>query len=360
MLGKSTFIIIIFYSFNLFGQSVSKSSISGYVFGDYYYNAIRDSAIANFTEVANGGTQDQNGFQIRRLYFTYDFAPSEEFAIRFRIAHEPNTFASDQKLSFFVKDAYFTLKNIFDGSDFSLGVQPTPTWEISEGLWDNRFLEMTIMDLRKLSTSRDLSVSLKGHLDSEGIFNYWFCIGNGSGNRIEIDKYKKFYALLHIIPSKNWVLTFYGDFKPQKKSVNLNGSSSELRNDEWLWSIFLGKKVKNSYLFGIEAFYGWTRNGYLFDNEPEDKKRLGISIFGSLYFSPKLAIVCRYDYYDPNIDKSSNNDSRNWGLLALNFKLHELITISPNVIIETYQKLSNNRTPSPSLTPRITFFFVYK
>lgn len=73
-----------------------------------------------------------------------------------------------------------------------------------------------------------------------------------------------------------------------------------------------------------------------------------------------MAIFCRYDYYDPNIDKSSNNDSRNWGLLALNLKPHELITVRPNIIIETHQKLSNNLTPSSSVAPRITFFFVQK
>ncbi|MGQ9819968.1 MAG: hypothetical protein ACUVQ1_08645 [Candidatus Kapaibacteriales bacterium] len=354
------FIIFVVSSLNLFGESISKGSTSGYVFGDYYYNVMRDSAIANIPEVANGGAQDENSFQIRRLYFTYDFSPSEDFAIRVRFAHETNTFTSDKKFGVFIKDAYFTWKNIFDGSDFTFGVQPTPTWEISEAIWDNRFLERTIMDLRKLSTSRDLSVSLKGRIDPEGVFNYWFSIGNGSGNKIESDKYKRFYGLLYIIPSKHWTLSIYGDFKPQKKSIVLNGNNREPRNDEWLWSVFLGKKVKNSHLFGIEAFYGWTRNGYISDDKLTEKKRLGISLFGSYYFSPKFAIVCRYDYYEPNIDKSSNYDSRNWGLLAFNFKPDEHITISPNLIIETYQKLPNNRTPTPSITPRITFFYIYK
>ncbi|MCK7527972.1 MAG: hypothetical protein MZV64_65435 [Ignavibacteriales bacterium] len=88
-----------------------------------------------------------------------------------KLINHANT--GSNKISVFVKDAYLQWKNIFKGSDLIFGIHPTPAYEISEGIWGNRFLEKTIMDLRGIVSSRDLGASLKGKFSEEGIFKYW-------------------------------------------------------------------------------------------------------------------------------------------------------------------------------------------
>lgn len=187
----------------LFSQEVvNNGRISGYMFGDYFYNAARDTGISTLSNVVNGGKKDLNGFQLRRVYFTYDYDISESFATRFRLEADQAANTSDGKIGVFVKDAYLTWKNIFKGSDLTFGIQPPPAFEVSESFWGNRFLEKTIMDVRGIVPSRDIAVSLKGKFDQEGVLKYWAMIGNGSGNRPELDKYKRFYAHIQYTPIK--------------------------------------------------------------------------------------------------------------------------------------------------------------
>ncbi|MBK7868112.1 MAG: hypothetical protein IPJ75_14670 [Ignavibacteriales bacterium] len=45
-----------------------------------------------------------------------------------------------------------------------VGLLPPPTYGVSEAYWENRFLEKTQLDLRKISPSSDLGISLHGNL----------------------------------------------------------------------------------------------------------------------------------------------------------------------------------------------------
>ena len=58
--------------FMLLGTASADLKIKGLVFGDYYY-------------VASGGAKEQNGFQIRRIYLTFDKTWNERFSGRFRM-----------------------------------------------------------------------------------------------------------------------------------------------------------------------------------------------------------------------------------------------------------------------------------
>lgn len=358
----SLFIVILTLTISFAQQKVNSGRISGYMFGDYFYNAGRDSGITSLSDVANGGKRDLNGIQFRRIYFTYDYDISEAFATRFRLEADQISNTSDGKIGIFVKDAYLQWKNIFNGSDFIFGIQPTPAYEVSEGIWGNRFLEKTILDLRGIVSSRDLAVSLKGKIDSEGILKYWLMIGNGSGNKPETDKYKRFYAHIQFSPLKQLTATLYADLKARP---NINDPSSTanppatVANNDFTYALFIGYKEKEAYAFGIEGFLNPRQNGIINDGILKDKTGMGLSVFTSYNLTKELAAVGRFDYYDPNKDSNTKGDSRNWFIFSLNYKPDEKVTISPNVIIETYESIPNGRSINASITPRVTFFYTF-
>lgn len=340
-------------------QETSKGKFSGYMFGDYFYNATRDASISAVGNTANGGEKDLNGFQLRRIYFTYDYGISETFSTRFRLEADQSANTSNGKIGVFVKDAYLQWKNIFSGSDLLFGISPTPAFEVSEGIWGNRFLEKTIMDLRGIVSSRDLAVALKGKIDSEGMFKYWVMIGNGSGNSPEKDKYKRFYTHIQYSPIKQFTATLYADLKARPSIIDPANTSETIANNDLTYALFLGYKEKDAYTFGLEGFLNSRQNGMTTAAEKKDKIGMGISAFASYNFSKELAAVGRYDYYDPNTDSDVKGDSRNWFIFSLNYKPDEKVTISPNVVIETYESIPNGRSIDASITPRITFFYSF-
>lgn len=353
--------VCLFYSLMSFGQDGSAGKISGLMFGDYFYNAARDTSISSLSNVVNGGKKDLNGFQFRRIYLTYDYEVSQEFATRFRLEADQNANTSDGKIGVFVKDAYLKWKNIFNGSDLILGIQPTPAFEVAEGIWGNRFLEKTIMDLRGVVSSRDFAVSLRGNVVSSGIFKYWVMIGNGSGNRPETDKYKRFYGHLQFMPVKQFTATLYADLRARPDISDPTSTTSPpemLSNNDITYALFLGYSEKNIFSIGVEGFLNQRQNGLVVDNDLKSRSAYGFSIFGSYHFSNQLSIVGRFDNFDPNADSNFEGDSRNLVIFSLNYKPVEKVTISPNVIIEAYESI-NGRSIDPSVTPRITFFYSF-
>lgn len=352
-------LLCLFGSQFLFAQENSSGKISGYMFGDYFYNAVRDTGLSTLSNVANGGKQDLNGFQLRRVYFTYDNDISENFTSRFRLEADQTANTSDGKIGVFVKDAYLTWKNIFNGSDLTFGIQPTMVIENADADWGHRFLEKTILDLRGIVSSRDIALSLKGKFDSDGVFKYWVMIGDGSGNKPETDKYKRFYAHLQYNPIKNLSVTLYGDLK-SKPSVddpqNNSASPATLSNSDLNYALLLGYKEKDNFSVGAEVFLNTTQNGIRSSSIVKDRNGIGVSFFGSYNFSQQFSVVGRFDYFDPNTNTDFKGDSRNWFIFSLNYKPVDKVTISPNIIVETYEAI-NGRSIDASVTPRITLYY---
>jgi hypothetical protein len=355
----------------LFGSiaSFSQGKFSGYMFGDYYYNVMRDSSFyrAALSNSAAGsaapGPQAMQAFQLRRIYFTYDNDISEQFTTRFRLEADQGAMAtstgdvvSSGKVAVFVKDAYLKWKNIFSGSDLIFGVQPTPAYEISEAAWGYRSLEKTIMDLRGIVDSRDLGLSLKGKLTDDGIFNYWLMVGNGAGTaKTEDSKYKRYYTHVQLKPNANLQATLYVDYKDVAKVAT--GDNSTLTT-----ALFAGYSVPFMYNIGVEAYMTSQSNAFTpTGGSLGSKNGLGISVFGSYSLIPELAAVARYDYFDPNTDSAPNakGDIRNYVIVGLSWKVDKNVSIIPNVLYETYEAPPNHGEPDPSITARVTLYYVF-
>jgi hypothetical protein len=370
MLAVSTIFILLGLS-----VAVGQSKFGGYMFSDYYYNVARD---ANFTSLSNsalssnspGGTALQ-AFQMRRVYFTYDNDISEQFTTRFRLEVDQAANASNGKIGSFVKDAYIKWKNIFAGSDLIFGIQPPPTYEVSEAAWGYRSLEKTIMDLRGIASSRDQGISLHGKITNDGMISYWVMLANNSANSPETDKYKRYYAHVQLKPTTNLQATLYVDYKDAADILN-SYTKNTVSNAALTTAVFLGYSEPFSYNFGIEGFLQSTSNA-LKDTSAKtynDKSAIGISVFGSLNIIPELAVVARYDNFNPSSDNNSKdpvhygtgtagNLARNYIIAGLSWKVDKNVSIIPNVLYETYEAPNGGTTPDASVTARLTLYYIF-
>jgi hypothetical protein len=161
---------------------------SGLMFGDYYaYDRWHQDQIS---ETNTNHVQGQQGFWLRRLYFTYDLAFSEKFTTRFRLeANSNGQFESPGNVTPYIKDAH--LKWTFAGKQAAtLGIQPSLTFDWFDAWYGLRHIEKTPVDLYRIDSSRDLGVSVGGPIGAVKNLAYAVQYGNESGTGSETDRYK--------------------------------------------------------------------------------------------------------------------------------------------------------------------------
>lgn len=352
---------VIVYTQN-FAQDDNWGKISGQFFVDYFYNIARDGNFSNFNNTAVDGTKDLNGFLLRRASLNYDKNISDKFSARFRLEADSKSNSSNNKIGVFVKDASLKWKNIFEGSDLIIGIQPTPSFDVSEKYWGYRSLEKTIQDLRGFVPSRDFGIALRGKISESNDVNYTVMLGNNSANSPETDKYKRYYAAVDFSPINNFTIALTGDFKSKAAIDDPNGANATLANSTILGSLFLGYGGRNKYSFGVEGIYQINQNGWINSQDINPKEirninALGVSAFGHYWFTETISGLVRYDYFDPNMDADFKGDSRNYFIAGIDFKVDKNISIIPNVIYESYESLPNGLSFDPSVTARVTLYY---
>jgi len=357
---KVTLVVIAVLLFNIlnFAQDESKGKIHGYMFGDYFYNLSRDENSSDISNAAEKGEKEFNGFQFRRIYFGYDYSINKKFSTRFRVEANQTENTSGGKIGLFVKDAYIKWENIISGSDLVVGFSPTPTWNVSESYWGYRSLAKTIMDLRKIGSSRDFGISAKGKLSKDGSIKYWLMAANGEGNKPEDDKHKSVYGHVAIQPVKDFTITLYGDFRSKEDIIGPN-SGEKLGNNIMTTAVFAGYKKAGKFSFGLEGFYQLQQNELNTQAGLDEKTSIGISVFGSADISEKISFVGRYDYFDPVSNSDFEGDVRNYFLAAINYKADPKVWVMPNITMETYDDLPNGVEFDAALTGRITLFYKF-
>ena len=355
----------------------SKGKFSGYMIGDYFYNVRRDTTFSSASAPKNAavtGPQDMQGFQFRRIYFAYDNEISDQFTSRFRLEADQSALTTgvkssngdgtfDGKISVFVKDAYLKWKNVFEGTDMIFGIQPTTAYDISEAAWGYRSLEKTIMDLRGIIPSRDFGIALRGKLTSDGIVNYWAMLANGDGNRPAATKFKRYSLTLQVKPDNHWLATLAGDYRAQpgiNDPLSTTNPKATVSNNILTGAVFVGYKETDRYAFGIEGFLNSAMNAYTASNGSLTAlKKIGVSVWGSVNLQSTLAVVGRYDYFDPNTDGNSASDARNYIIGGVSWKPDNNVSIIPNVQLEMYETPPGGKAPDASVTGRVTFYYVF-
>jgi len=322
----------------------TKGKLSGEVYYDYFYNV----------QQADSTKKDLQGFQIRRIYFTYDHMIASSFDARVRFEADSKELTTPGgKITTFMKEAYVKWKNIFQGSDLIAGLSPTPTWYVSEDAWAYRSLEKTIMDLRGIASRTDIGVDLKGKITDDGLANYFVKIGNNSGQAPEANKYKRYYGLLHLKPGSQFQATAYADYDAEAKRFDPFDSQTK-DNSRWTFAGFLNYKEENQYSIGLELFERIAQNNFSTGGALQNLNTFGISAFAWGEVADGLRLVGRFDLYDPNT--SADNDGVSFFLGALDYMPVPEVHLMPNIWVQTYQASGLNS----DVVARATVAYFYK
>lgn len=345
--------------------------IWGYAFGDYAYKLEENSAGMTNTQYASY-SKDHNTFEFRRIYLGYDYDISRTFSSQFILSYEGGTLP-DGNRSVFIKVANVRWKNIFRNSDLVFGQQSTPTYSTtSEQFWGYRSLEKTIMDARRIGNSSELGISLQGKLNDRGDYGYNLMVANGTGTKLETDKYKKVYA------------DFFARFLNRKIMVNVGADNEIVQTSPYDKSkttlkAFIGYQNKD-FAFGAEAFQQLQKNGTVYNVGALSGDTLnnavvsGVSVFIRGAILPdKLNFVLRYDYFNPDLKYKNENTyaagypsyfKESFVIGALDYMPVKNVHIMPNIWFNRYynrgRSQNNLSKNSDDLVARITVYYLFR
>ena len=334
-----------------------RGRISGYMFGDFYYNldgnpvhvydASGNDLGKAYIDATNAPiTDDLNGLQLRRIYFQLDNDLSVRYATRFRLEADSKSLTSDGKLGVNVKAAYLQAKSIVPRGDGYFGMMTTPTFENAEEFWGYRSLEKTIADFQGIASSADVGLEMKGFADDKHHVGYSAMIGNGVGQKTETNRFKRFYLSL---PLRLGDLRFepYADYEPVRTDAPGNF-------DKTTWKAFAGYEF-HKVAVGAEALDYVKRQGAAKTQEPA-----GFSVFARGTITPTLSGVARYDRWYSDLNLGNRIDNLLY-IAGLDWQPYKDVHIEPN--LEGKQYIAHgNPAGFPShneLQARITFYYKF-
>jgi len=312
--------------------------ISGYVIGDYYYFA--SSHDAKF--------DSQNGFWLRRGYFTYDHTLGDGFSSRLRLEMNSTGDLTNAKLTPFVKDAY--LKWTRGAHAVVMGMSATPTFEYIESFWGYRFIEKTPLDLQRWDGSRDLGIAAQGTLDAAKTVNYHVMFANGSDTGSEVNKNKTVRAALSVRAKSGFAVEGYADWQDQPVDADRNTAQ-----------VFVGYRQASG------------RVGAQYSQQTRRSASAGsttvqlASVFAVAKVNDKNFVLARFDrMFDPNPDGAKipylpfNTEAKSsLGIIGWDFLPNANVHISPNVEFVKYGDVRGAKVGS-DVVPRLTLYYVWQ
>ncbi|MCX6544915.1 MAG: hypothetical protein NTV05_10970 [Acidobacteria bacterium] len=324
----------------------SPDKFSGLMFGDYYY--FKSSNVAAF--------DTQQGFWLRRIYFTYDRTFSPVISTRFRLEANSNGKMTSPTAAItpYIKDAW--VKWTYSGKHvITVGIQPTATFDWLEGFFGLRHIEKTPVDLYRIDSSRDFGVSFSGPLNQANTLQYTAQIGNDSGNNSEIDKYKAVRFAMRYVTNPGFVAE--GVYTYHYKALSAN------RQTVQGFAAYQGPQGR----IGVQYVHH-TRQ----PNEGTTNPVTTINVmsgFGVWIVKPsKFTVFGRFDHSDANPDALGidyipiyNKAAFNLGVAGFEYYIHPSVRFSPNVEWVSYGTVATGGTaPAKNeMVLRATFFWTW-
>ncbi|GBD93220.1 hypothetical protein BMS3Abin05_00803 [bacterium BMS3Abin05] len=330
-------VLVLFLCGGVFSAYGQPGKISGYMFGDYYYMAASHKS----------NLKGQNGFRLRRIYFTYDKELGSRFDTRLRLEmNSAGHFTGKSKLVPSVKDAYLRWKK--NGQQIILGISSTPTWDVIEKVWGYRSVEKTALDLQKIGSSRGFGLAVKGNLLADGTVKYHLMLANGTGTQPEANKEKKILGSIGFYPNRSIIIELYGDFERQPGS-----------HDVYTLQAFAAYKTNRGRI-GVQ-FAHQTRRA------AGSPKLEVASIFGAVRLSGKVNFFARIDkMFEPNPNGAAiayipfDPGARSlFAVTGLDFIPAGNIHFMPNVELVSYEANASGQKPGRDLIPRVTFYYKF-
>lgn len=343
----------------------------GYVIGDYYVKTHADSLSRGKTQYAGKAyPKNYDAFAFRRIYLGYDYNISQHFSAEFLLTHESDVVDPSGDRSMYIKAANIRWKNIVPNNDLIIGQMATPIFALmSEKIWGYRSIEKTIADMRGLGSSNDLGIAWQGKIDSKGTAGYNFMIGNGTAQKLETDKYKKFYGEIYAkLLDQKLILDLTSDWEkssPTQSKTTIKG--------------FVAYQTK-PVTVGVEVV-NQVQKGYVTDSIAGSHVLSNIVPFGVSVWvrggiiKSKLSYFARFDTYNPDTKfnvatlypkaspYTANKYNEDFITAGLDYTPVKNVHIEPNIWVDTYDsKLSNVSGRAKSdydMTARLTFYYIF-
>jgi hypothetical protein len=195
-------------------------------------------------------------------------------------------------------------------------------------------------------------VELKGFIDGDHHAGYAAMIGDGTGQKPETDRYKKFYLAL---PAKFGDFRFepYVDYQAVRVNIAKVAShtdSAAVNNDQATYKLFTAYEF-HRVAVGAEGLVRVNHGGPAANKEPR-----GASLFARGVVTPTITAFARVDHWQADHDTPNRVDSRLW-ILGLDWQPLKDVHVMPN--IEETQYLAHGTGVAPAhhdLQARVTFF----
>ena len=329
-----------------------RGRISGYMFGDWYYNVDGDpthhynaaGSDSDKVNIDNSSAQqigkDLNGFQFRRIYFQLDNDLSIKFSTRFRLEADQKSLTSDGKIGVAVRTAYLQVRDLYPRADFYFGLLSTPIWEDLEDFWAYRSIEKVLPDFRGLGVSMDEGAELKGFADSDHRLGYSAMVGNGAGQKPEDNRYKKVMLALPI---------HVGDLRVEPEVDYENAASGHDRATYQAWAGYEFRR----FALGADVL---DRVNHL-PVATGNQEPFGFSVFARGAATPTVAAFARFDLWQPDRRADNRIDSQLW-MAGLDWQPFKDVHVMPNVEGTEYDaKGTAVAPPHHDTQARVTFYY---
>ena len=330
-----------------FSQEKTGGNIHGLIVGDYFYKSGGDQQPFgdSLTQYSQPIARDFQAFQIRRLHLFYDYTISERFFTRFQLEGNNRSLEPGGRQGLYVKTAYGEWRNIVRGSNLLLGLVPTPTWSSVEGIWGFRSIEKTITDARYLGNGSDMGALMRGSVPARIPLTYAIMIGNGSGQKPEINRFKKYYGMVSMAPVGPLRIEFYADHEPAADNMNRTTLKGFISYQE------------PEFMAGAELLQQTQRHQ---DPVLGDVAVFGISMYSWYKPADEYKVFVRADYYDPNRFDPHTGFREFFFSIGLDYAPAKEFHCMPNLWVNAFADKSGfNRHKDADIVPRITFFFLF-
>ena len=272
--------------------------------------------ISGYTIFDYSNSSGNDGFDIKRAYFSYSSDISEDlfFKIRFDVGRHD----SDDRLTTYLKNAYVDWK-CENGDKLSMGLIGTNSYGVQENNWGYRFIEKSVLDKYGMTNTADFGVGyskLFGKID----INVQLLNGEGFKSEEEMGEQAMYLRVL------------YGESKLNKNDgmnfgiiINYIPYHSLADDLDHTLTGFFGGWASNNLRLGLEYNQFDTFN----NNDGDEFTEEASSVYANYSINDEWDIFVRHDVNDENIDDNTDADAYSW--VGAVWNPTKGLYISPNV-----------------------------
>ncbi|GEM_PF-1625515 len=340
-------------------SSPSSVTIKGKVYFDFFYAAAVSTNVSGGDlnankELKHPTTDGRYGFQIRRIYLTFNRSFNDDFSGRIRFEAGHSAFKDSAISEPKIKDAYLKWK-YKKNNETVIGISSPPTFSLLEKFWGYRSVEKSAPDLFGIRSSRDLGVSLKGTMLNKKL-QYHIMFGNGDKGNVDewSSDDKTVYSALTYIPVKNITIQGHvdGDIVAQRKDEKFTGQ---------FFCGFGDTKLKSTaFRAGLSATYqekARHRFTYLFSLPVIVRMNDSMNIFFRSDYRMYYEEHGQIDAFTKNA-KPVKDAAELYTVIGTDVKLEKNIHFQPNVKVG-YYIVDADSVPKNGMTDAIPSLTVY-